>query len=162
MQISLYRQKLKRRGKKVLETKKLWQFAPTDIIIGFIKTEKADSQLKVVSKIKKPVLNKKGNKVKEKYTVTFKSGNTIEKEKVKTTIKEKEINKLTFKVMKGVNKNDIKQAVKSLYNLDIEKVNIIKTPYKNRQRRGLVRKSYIKAVITLKEGQKIPSLDKLV
>jgi len=39
MQISLFKSKLKRRGQKVLETKQLGKFAPTDIILGFIKTE---------------------------------------------------------------------------------------------------------------------------
>ena len=161
MQISLYRQKLKRRGQKALETKKLWQFASTDIILGFIKTEKTDSQVKIVSKVKKPVLDKKWNKIKETYTVTFKSGKTLEKERVKVEEETKQVSKITFKVMKWSNKNDVKQAIKSLYNLDVEKVNIIKTPYKHRQRRGLVRRAYVKAVVTLKEGQKMPLLDKV-
>jgi hypothetical protein len=99
MQISLFKTKLKRRGQKVLEAKKLKQFAPTDIILGFIKTEKTDNQLKTVSKVKVPVV-KNGVKVKEKYTVTFKSGRALEKERVKTDIKEVEKIKLTFKVLK--------------------------------------------------------------
>ena len=66
------------------------KFTSTDIILGFIKTEKSDNQLKTVSKVKVPVLDKNGNKLKEKYTVTFKSGRTVEKEKVKTEIKTKE------------------------------------------------------------------------
>ena len=61
--------------------------------------------------------------------------------------------------MKGCNKNDIKESIKSLYWVEVEKVNIIKTPYKKRQRRWLVRKSYVKAIVTLKEWQKIPTLD---
>ena len=161
MQISLYRQKLKRRGQKVLETKKLWQFTSTDIVLGFIKTEKTDSQVKIVSKVKQPVLDKKWNKVKETYEVTFKSGKTLQKEKIKVKEETKEVSKITFKVMKWANKNDIRQALKSLYNLDVKKVNIIKTPYKHRQRKGLVRRSYVKAVVALKEGQKMPSLDKV-
>jgi large subunit ribosomal protein L23 len=161
MQVSLYRQKLKRRGQKVLETKQLKKFAPTDIILGLVNTEKAYKQQKVVSKIKVPVLDKNGNKVKEKYTVTFKSGRTVEKERVKTETKEREKIKLTFKVMNGANKNDVKEAVKTLYGVDVEKVNIIKVPYKNRARRGLVRRAYVKAIVTLKESQKMPELDKV-
>lgn len=183
MQTSLYKQKLIRRWQKVLETKKLWQFADTDIILGFIKTEKTDGQVKIVSKINKPVLDKNGNKVKEKYLAIFRGhkhvpvfdsdGNKIgyekvkkeerkiDKERVNVEEKTKEVSKITFKIMKGANKNDVRQSLKSLYNLDVEKINIIKTPYKHRQRRGLVRKSYVKAVITLKEGQKIPLLDKV-
>jgi len=161
MQVSLYRQKLKRRGQKVLETKQLQKFAPTDIILGIVKTEKSDSQLKTVSKVKVPVLDKDGNKVREKYTVTFKSGRTVEKERVKTKVEEREKIKLTLKVMNGANKNDVKQAMKTLYGVDVEKVNIIKVPYKYRARRGLVRRAYVKAIVTLKEGQKMPELDKV-
>ncbi len=161
MQTSLYKQKLKRRGQKVLETKKIWQFAPTDIILGFIKTEKTDNQVKIVSKVKTPVLDKNGNKEKENYTVTFKSGNTLDKKRVKVKEDVKETSKITFKVMKWANKNDVKEALKTLYKIDVEKINIIKTPYKNRQRRWLVRRAYVKAVVTLKEGQKMPSLDKV-
>lgn len=159
MQVSLYRQKLKRRGQKVLETKQLQKFAPTDIILGFIKTEKSDKQLKTVSKIKVPVLDKDGNKVKEKHTVTFKSWRTVEKERVKTETKEREKIKLTLKVMNGANKNDVKEAVKQLYGVDVEKVNIVKVPYKKRARRGLVRRAYVKAIVTLKEWEKMPELD---
>jgi len=161
MQISLFKSKLKRRGQKVLETKQLGKFAPTDIILGFIKTEKTDNQLRIVSKIKVPVLDKDGNKVKEKYTVTFKSGRTVEKEKVKTEVKEKETLKITFKVLKWANKVDIKKAVESLYGVKVEKVNIVKVPYKKRQRRGLVRKSFVKAIVTLKQGEKLPDLTKV-
>jgi len=161
MQVSLYRQKLKRRGQKVLETKQLKKFAPTDIILWFIKTEESDKQLRTVSKVKVPVLDKNGNKVKEKYTVTFKSWRTIEKERVKTEIKEKEKIKLTFKVMNGANKNDVKEAVKQLYGVNVEKVNIVKVPYKKRERRGLVRKAYVKAIVTLKEWEKMPNLDEV-
>jgi large subunit ribosomal protein L23 len=162
MQVSLYKQKLKRRGQKVRETKKLGKFTSTDIILGFIKTEKSDNQLKTVSKVKVPVLDKNGNKLKEKYTVTFKSGRTVEKEKVKTEIKTKEKIKLTLKVMNGANKNDIKEAVQSLYGVKVDKVNIVKIPYKYRQRRGLVRRACVKAIVTLKEGEKMPSLDQVV
>lgn len=162
MQISLYRQKLKRRGLKSVETKKVGQFATTDIILGFIKTEKTDSQLKIVSKVKVPQLDKEWNKKKEKYSVTFKSGRTIEKERVKVEVVEKEKIKLAFKVMKWANKIDVKTALQSLYWLKIDSVNIIKSPYKKRQRKGLVRRSYVKAIVTLKEGGKVPSFDNVL
>lgn len=161
MQLSLYRQKLKRRGEKVLETKQLKKFAPTDIILGLIRTEKSYKQQKLNVKVKVPVLDKNWNKVKEKYEVTFKSGRTVEKERVKTEEKTKEIIKLTFKVMKWANKNDIKEAVKSLYWVEVKKVNIIKVPRKVRARRGLVRRPYVKAIVTLKEWEKMPELDKI-
>ena len=61
--------------------------------------------------------------------------------------------------MNGANKNDVKEAVKQLYGVDVEKVNIVKVPYKKRARRGLVRKAYVKAIVTLKEWEKMPELD---
>jgi len=158
MQTSLFKQKLQRRSEKSNDTKKLKQFAPSDVILGFIKTEKTDNQLKTVSKVKVPVLDKNGAKVKEKYTVTFKSGRTEEKERVKTEVKEIEKIKITFKVLKWANKVDVKKSIESLYGVQIERVNITKTPYKKRQRRGLVRKSYVKAIVTLKQGEKMPDL----
>lgn len=161
MQISLYKQKLKRRWQKVLETKKLWQYAPTDIILGFVKTEKSDGQVNIKTNVKTPVLDKNWNKVKENYLVTFKSWRNLEKERVKTEEKVIEKSKLTLKVMKWANKNDIKESVQNLYWVKVDKVNIIKTPYKNRQRRWLVRRAYVKAIVTLKEWQKMPSLDKV-
>lgn len=159
MQIWLYRQKLKRRWQKAIEPKKLGQFTASDIILGFIKTEKSDSQLKQEIKIKSAILNKEWEKETEKYTVSFKSGRTLDKERIKTEVKTVVKNKLTFKVMKGCNKNDVKESIKSLYGVEIEKVNIVKAPYKKRQRRWLVRKSYVKAIVTLKEWQKVPALD---
>jgi len=184
MQVSLYRQKLKRRGQKVLETKQLKKFAPTDIILWFVKTEKSDRLLKTVSKVKVPVLDENGNKVKEKYQAYYKSdkyakakwlkivntikdenwnikGVVVEKERVKTEVKEREKIKLTFKVMNGANKNDVKEAVKQLYGVNVEKVNIVKVPYKKRERRWLVRRAYVKAIVTLKEWEKMPNLDEV-
>jgi len=58
MQLSLYKQKLKRRGKKVLETKQLNKFAPTDIILGLVHTEKSYKQQKLNVNVKVPVLDK--------------------------------------------------------------------------------------------------------
>jgi ribosomal protein L23 len=45
--------------------------------------------------------------------------------------------------------------------VQVEKVNITKAPYKIRARRGLVRKSYVKAIVTLKQGEKMPDLAKV-
>ncbi len=158
MQVSLYRQKLKRRGQKVLETKQLKKFALTDIILGVINTEKSHNMLRLVSKVKVPVLDKDGNKVREEKIWKSKAWNEFKKEVVKTETKEKETNKIVLKVMNGVNKNDVKEAVRKLYGVDVEKVNIIKVPYKNRARRGLVRRAYVKAVVTLKEWNKLSTL----
>jgi len=64
-------------------------------------------------------------------------------------------NKYTFKVHKDANKNDVKQAISYLYNVDPVKINITNTKNKYRQKRGLVKKKFKKAIITLAPKQKI-------
>lgn len=61
-------------------------------------------------------------------------------------------------------KIDIKNAIKSLYGNEVEKVNILKTrPKFHNTRQGVQRKRGIekKAMITLKSGQKIANFEKL-
>lgn len=68
-----------------------------------------------------------------------------------------EKNKYVFKVGSGVNKHSIKKSVEGIYKVDVLAVNIIKTPKKKR-RIGRIegyKKAYSKAVVTIKEGQKI-------
>jgi large subunit ribosomal protein L23 len=38
--------------------------------------------------------------------------------------------KYTFKIHSDSNKNDVKQAIKYIYNVDVEKVNIVNVTYK--------------------------------
>ena len=66
-------------------------------------------------------------------------------------------NKITFKVLKKLNKNNIKKNVEKIFKVNVIKINII-----NKQpRRKLVRgkkikiQGYKKAIITLKKGQNI-------
>jgi len=68
-----------------------------------------------------------------------------------------EDNKYTFEVAKDSNKIEIKKAVSELFEVDVEKVNIINIkPKKRRVGRytGLTR-SRKKAIVSLVEGQKI-------
>ncbi len=67
----------------------------------------------------------------------------------------KEGKKYFFKIHKDANKNDVKQAVQYLYNVTPMKVNVLNVKYKKRQQRGLVRKAYKKAIITLGGKDKI-------
>ena len=64
-------------------------------------------------------------------------------------------NKYTFKVHKDANKNDVRQAIKYLYNVDPKKVNIVNYKPKLRMQRGTVRRAYKKAIITLGKKDKI-------
>ncbi len=65
------------------------------------------------------------------------------------------LNKYVFKVHKDANKNDVKKAIMYIYKVEPEKINISNVKYKKRQQRGLVRKAYKKAVITLWKKDKI-------
>lgn len=70
-------------------------------------------------------------------------------------------NQYVFKVFQDANKVDIKKAVEEVYSgVDVVSVRIIKVPRKKR-RLGKIsgfRKGYKKAIIKLKEGQKIEVL----
>jgi len=69
-------------------------------------------------------------------------------------------NKYIFKIFPGVNKTEIKKTVEKLYGVRVIRVNIVNIPRKERRfgrRRQTIgyKSGYKKAVVTLKEGQKI-------
>jgi large subunit ribosomal protein L23 len=69
-------------------------------------------------------------------------------------------NQYVFKVWPRVNKVEIKKAVEDLYGVDVISVKIIKVPRK-RRRLGRIfgwRRGYKKAIVRIKEGQKIEVL----
>jgi len=69
-------------------------------------------------------------------------------------------NQYVFKVFPKTNKVEIKRAVNELYGVDVLAVKIIKVPAK-RRRLGRIsgwRKGYKKAIVKIKEGQKIDVL----
>ena len=71
-----------------------------------------------------------------------------------------EKNQYVFKVWPRANKTEIGKAIKDIYGVDVLSVRIIKVPRKQR-RLGKVqgwRKGYKKAIIKIKEGQKIEVL----
>ena len=65
--------------------------------------------------------------------------------------------KYVFMVKPSATKNEVKKAVKDLYKVDAAAVRIINTPARTVRFRGIRSKKagLKKAVITLKEGQKI-------
>ena len=66
-------------------------------------------------------------------------------------------NKITFEVAKGTNKVQIAQAVKAIFGVDVEKVNIINVKPKTK-RIGLYvgkTKAIRKAIVKIKAGQEI-------
>jgi large subunit ribosomal protein L23 len=69
-------------------------------------------------------------------------------------------NQYVFKVWPKANKTEIKKAIESLYEVDVLDIKIINIPAK-RRRLGRIsgwRKGYKKAIVRIKEGQKIEVL----
>lgn len=69
-------------------------------------------------------------------------------------------NQYVFKVFPQTNKVEIKRAIEDLYGVEVKSVRIIKIPRK-RRRLGRIegwRKGYKKAIVKVKEGQKIEIL----
>jgi len=76
------------------------------------------------------------------------------------------LNKYVFKVSFDANKTEIKKAIEKMYNVKVEKVNIIHIPGKKRRlgriegwRKGLKR-GFKKAIVTLRKGDKIEVLSR--
>jgi len=67
------------------------------------------------------------------------------------------LNKYVFEVAEEANKNQVKQAVEAAFNVGVTGVNIIMVPGKMRRigRRQAMTPSWKKAIVTLKEGDKI-------
>jgi len=69
-------------------------------------------------------------------------------------------NQYIFKIFSRANKTEIKKAIESLYGVDVISVRIVKIPPKKR-RLGRIsgwRKGYKKAIVKIKEGEKIEVL----
>ena len=68
-----------------------------------------------------------------------------------------EENKIVFEVPLSANKTDIKDAVQTLFKVDVTKVNTILIKGKTKRFRGKTgfRSDYKKAIVTLKDGQSV-------
>lgn len=69
----------------------------------------------------------------------------------------KEMNKYSFKVAKDANKIEIKKAIEELFKVKVVKVNTMRC-HPKRKRVGVYigyRSEWKKAIVTLKEGEKI-------
>lgn len=75
-----------------------------------------------------------------------------------TNLSEK--NQYIFKVYKNANKTEVKKSVEGIYGVDVLSVNMIKIPAKKRRigRTEGFRKGYTKAVVKIRDGQKIEIL----
>lgn len=65
--------------------------------------------------------------------------------------------KYYFKVDSDCNKSELKTIIKSLFNVEVDKVNISNVTGKEKRFKGILgnRKSYKRAIVTLKKGQSI-------
>ncbi|MEM9939056.1 MAG: 50S ribosomal protein L23 [Pseudomonadota bacterium] len=68
-----------------------------------------------------------------------------------------EENKVIFKVRNDATKPEIKEAVETLFKVDVTKVNTIMVKGKTKRFRGMLgrRSDYKKAIVTLKDGQSV-------
>ena len=68
-----------------------------------------------------------------------------------------ERNKYVFEVDKRANKDQVRLAVEKAFKVGVVSVNIIKVPGETKRmgRRAIARPSWKKAIVTLKEGDKI-------
>lgn len=66
-------------------------------------------------------------------------------------------NQIVFEVDQTANKYDIKQAIEVIFKVKVEAVNTMNVKGKTKKFRGFIgqRKSYKKAIVTLKEGHTI-------
>ena len=76
----------------------------------------------------------------------------------KTSYQSGKLNQYSFIVADDATRTQVKDAIETLYDVSVQRVNIINTPAKRgrrlRSRRLLVRKAgYKKAIVTLAEGQ---------
>ncbi len=70
-------------------------------------------------------------------------------------------NKITFEVAKGTNKTQVRQAVEQIFNVQVEKVNILNCrPKRKRVGKYVGKTSAVrKAIVKLPEGQDIKLFD---
>lgn len=121
------------------------------------------------AKIKKPVPEKKETKPEQPATKPKEPVRALRRKLVgastlllspQVTEKATELaekNQYIFKVLPSANKTEVKKAVESLYGVEVTAVRMIKVPSKKRrlgQHQGW-KKGYKKAIIKVKEGQKI-------
>lgn len=75
----------------------------------------------------------------------------------KTALATEQSNKYTFKVLRGANKSEVKQAVELLFGVEVKKVHVMKVKGKTKRFRQALGKrcDWKKAYITLKEGSEL-------
>lgn len=118
---------------------------------------------------KKPVVEKKEEKIKEEKPVLQKEPRRQKKDTAvvygivkRPHISEKAtdlgiINQYVFRVFPRANKNQVKKTIENIYGVDVLAVNMITIPSKKRRlgKTTGFKKGYKKAIVKIKQGQKI-------
>jgi large subunit ribosomal protein L23 len=79
----------------------------------------------------------------------------------KTSYMSDKLGQYVFEVTQDATKEQVKEAIETIFDVDVVRVNMINVPAKRtrraRSRRVLVRRSgYKKAIVTLEQGQTLP------
>jgi len=143
-------------------------------LLDFLKNKKEAEKARPVKKTAVKKTEKKSEKVLvEKKEEAVKTTSTAKAKNAKFSyeavrqphISEKasylaEKDQYVFDVSPNYNKKEIKNAVEGIYKVDVLSVNVIKIPSKKRRlgKTEGFRKAYKKAVVKIKEGQKIEIL----
>jgi len=119
--------------------------------------EKEVEQKKEVPKVKPEKSQKPTGKISISFLALLKAPHITEKA---TDLSEK--NQYIFKVDRRANKTEIKKTVEKLYGVKVLDVKMINAPRKKRHLRRISgwRKGYKKAIVKLREGQKIELMPK--
>jgi len=119
------------------------------------KRESSEKPLKVVKRELKGKQREKPKKELGKSVIAFSTLKEPVISEKATGLEEKY--KYIFKVFPKTNKKNIKRAIEEIYKVQVEKVNIIKIRGKKRRVGKIegVKPGYKKAIVTLKEGEKI-------
>ena len=137
-------------------------------LLDFLKRKKEiekskPAKVRSVSSAKKTELPAKKDVKKDAKSLSGKVSNGFSYDIVKEPhISEKatylaQDNKYVFKIYKNSNKLEVKKSIEGIYKVDVLSVNIIKAPKKKRRigRTEGFKKGFKKALVTIKEGQKI-------
>jgi large subunit ribosomal protein L23 len=143
-----------KRKKEVEKSKKPEKKAGGVKVSKKVKVEKPEKEIEKKEEIAKIPVTRKTKNAKFSYE-TIKQPHISEKASDLS-----ENDQYIFEVSPNFNKNEIKNAVEGIYGVDVLSVNVIKIPSK-RRRLGKTegfRKAYKKAVVKIKNGQKIEIL----
>ncbi len=79
------------------------------------------------------------------------------------SVKDKQYNKYSFKVIWDSNKSEIKKAIEDKFKIKVNKINTINVPAKKRKMGRYVGKTsqWKKIIVTVKKGQSIKELDNI-